>query len=116
MKGILGLFALVIIPILVYLFIFCIRLPITIAKDRNITGSKLRIISVLSWVSLLTGVTWIIALVLALVYETENLNSENEKMSLNDLEKLEKLNDLKEKGILSVEEFEKEKASILNKK
>lgn len=60
--------------------IFLIKLPITVAKSRDITGSKLKNISILTWGSLLMRifarvfgisyiVTWVIAFVLAITYK-----------------------------------------------
>jgi hypothetical protein len=58
---------------------------------------------------LLFGITWLIALVLSLTYKSKNI------IENNDLDRLEKLANLKERGILTQEEFEKEKNKLLDK-
>ena len=46
-----------------------------IAEARGVSGGDLRTVSILSWLSLLVGFTWFIALILALVYRSQvNLN------------------------------------------
>jgi hypothetical protein len=69
-----GLLVLLGIVLVIAFFIFIIRIPIIIAKSRKITGSDLTTIAVLSWISLLVGVTWIIALVLAFAYSPKQNN------------------------------------------
>ena len=66
-----GLLALIGIVLAVAFLIFIIRIPIIIAKSRKITGSDLTTVAVLSWCSLLFGITWFIALVLSFVYTPE---------------------------------------------
>lgn len=109
------LFIVVLVIAAICLAIFCIRIPIIVAKRRNIVGEELKTISILSWVSIIVGVTWPVALILALLYKPKNWIDKDENMSLNDLERLDKLSDLKNKGVISDEEFEKEKANILGK-
>ncbi len=101
---ILGAFALVL-----FILIFIIRIPIIIAKRRNLKESDINVIALLSWISLLVGVTWIIALVMSLVYQPPI----NKQSPSNDLDELSKLFELKEKGILSQEEFERAKSRVL---
>ena len=96
--------------------IFLIRIPIIIAKSRKITGSDLQTVAVLSWCSLLLGITWFIALILAFVYtpKRENETKSISKISLEQkINELEKLADLKEKGIISDSEFEAEKQKLM---
>ncbi len=100
-----------VIGIIVSLIIFVIRLPIIIAKNRGITGEELSTITILSWVSLIVGITWIVALVLSLVYKPKKWIDKDDKLDLNQLEKL---YSLKKKGIISDEEYEKEKQKILD--
>lgn len=111
--------------IILAIIILVIRIPIIIAKNRGISGSELTTIAVLSWVSLLLGLTWFIALVLSLVWqpknwvdkqqeqEGENRQNFNTGDKLTVFETLEKLNALKEKGIITDSEFQKEKGKIL---
>ena len=108
--------------ILLAIIIFIIRLPVIIAKNRGISNSELTTISILSWVGLLLGFTWIIALILSLVWQPNNwidksesenkVNSNNDKSMLN-FEKLEKLHSLREKKIITEKEFEQEKKQIM---
>lgn len=61
-------------------FVFCafialcvwlIKLPIKIAKNRNIKGNILNTIKVLSWLGIFLVFTWIVALIMALCVEQE---------------------------------------------
>lgn len=49
--------------------VLLVQVPIYIAKSRGITGQNLTIIKLLSWVGILVGVTWLVALVLALIWQ-----------------------------------------------
>ena len=49
--------------------IFVIQIPIFIARGRGISGSDLTSITVLSWCGIIFGVTWLVALVLSLVWQ-----------------------------------------------
>jgi len=91
--------------------------PIIIAKSRGITGSELKTIRILSWVGLLfVGITWFVALVMSLVYQPQKwIDKEDEEEEEMDLDSLEKLHDLKEKGILSEKEYIREKNKILGR-
>lgn len=102
---------LLILGIIAAIIIFIIRLPIIIAKNRGITGEELSTITILSWVSLIIGITWIVALVLSLVYKPQKWIDKDDK---HDLNQLEKLYSLKKKGIISKAEYEKEKQKILD--
>lgn len=94
--------------------IWVATIPITIAKSRGVTGSELSTISCLSWLSLLMGLTWFVALVLALTYQPKRW-VDKEKGSTNlDLDALDKLYQLKEKGVLSPTEYNREKAKLMN--
>ena len=123
--------------VIIFFTILIVRIPIMIANRRGITGGDLTAISILSWISLIFGFTWIIALILSLVYkskvninntvngqvacvhydmsETMFQNSANtRKISMSsDLDLLEKLATLKQKGILTEEEFLRERNKIL---
>ena len=102
--------------IVIGLIILVIRVPIMIANARGITGSELTTIRLLSWVSLLVAVTWIIALIMSLVYQPNKwIDKQPEKEKEIDYASLEKIHDLKEKGILSEEEYIREKNKILGK-
>jgi len=91
--------------------------PIIIAKSRGITGSELKTIRILSWVGLLfVGITGCVALVMSLVYQPQKwIDKEDEEEEEMDLDSLEKLHDLKEKGILSEKEYIREKNKILGR-
>ena len=112
-----GLGALIGIIVAVAFFIFLIRIPIIIAKKRGITGSDLTTIAVLSWISLLFGITWIIALVLSFSYSPKReMNAVSSFPQMNGsqkLEELEKLADLRDRGIISSSKFEEEKKKLM---
>ena len=106
------------------ILLWLIYVPIMIAKRRGISGSELTTISILSWCGILfVGITWIIAIILALVWQPKNWiekGNSSQKASavaqrLTDLEVLEKLGNLREKGAITEEEFQKEKAMLLKK-
>lgn len=107
----------ILIVVIIALVIFFTRLPITIAKNRGVSGDELSTISTLSWLSLIFGVTWFIALALALIYKPQKwIDKDSSNMSNDDLDALEKLHNLKEKGIVSDIEYEEEKQIILTKR
>ena len=104
------------------IIIFVLRLPIIIAQNRGISESELTTIRILSWVGLLFGFTWVIALILSLVWqpnnwidksESENKVNSNDDKSMLNFEKLEKLHSLREKKIITEKEFEQEKKKIM---
>jgi hypothetical protein len=110
--------------------VFLIQVPIMIARGRGISGSELTTISVLSWCGIFLGVTWLIALVLALVWRPEKwiekckdcgagrhcgCGDERATSSAREdvADKIEKLHSLKKRGIITAKEFESEKKKIL---
>lgn len=100
------------------LIILIVRVPIMIANARGITGSELTTIRILSWVSLFVGITWIIALVMSLVFQPKkwiDKEEETDEKEGIDFDSLEKLHDLKEKGVLSEEEYICEKNKIMGR-
>lgn len=112
-----GLFCFSIICFILY---FLISIPITIAKKRGIKGSELTTITILSRCSLLIGVTWFVALALSLVYKPQNWVGETassgkgQTMATTDIDNLLKLNELKEKEIITQQEFEEQKKKLLD--
>ena len=94
-----------------------IQVPIMIAKNRGISEGELQTITILSWCGILIGITWFIAIILALVWTPKNWiekkPNEEKLLQSNSLESLEKLASLRDKGIITEEEFAKEKAKIL---
>lgn len=95
--------------LLVVLVVFLIRVPIIVAKSRNVSPEKIGTIALLSWLGLLFGVTWVVALILALIWTPNILANED---SLGQLEKAAKL--YKDK-IITKAEFDKIKSELLNK-
>ncbi|MBO7332712.1 MAG: hypothetical protein J6U64_03495 [Alphaproteobacteria bacterium] len=93
--------------------------PIIIAKSRGIMGSELKTIRILSWGGLLfVGITWFVALVMSLVFQPKkwiDKEEETDEKEGIDLDSLEKLHDLKEKGILSEKEYIREKNKRLGR-
>ena len=100
------LLGLIFIILLITVFVIIIRIPITIAQMRGIAGSDLTIISILSWLGIFFGLTWIIGLILSLIYEPKPVTT--------NLDKLNKLYDLMQKGVISQSEFNQYKKNLLN--
>ncbi len=104
-----------IITVLIYYLL--VQVPIKIAESRGISGGELNTIKTLSWCGIFIGITWIIAIILSLVWQPANWvekKTPNEKIiPQNNLDVLERLSVLKEKGIISEQEFQKEKDKIL---
>ena len=105
------LFIITFIVLLILVSIFIIRIPIIVAKKRRLKESDVNVIALLSWASLLVGVTWIVALIMSLVYQPQKYD-ENKKSNQNELDELSKLFEMKEKGILTQEQFEKAKERL----
>lgn len=105
--------------IICFILYFVISVPITIAKKRGVGGSELTTITILSWCGLLIGVTWFVALVLSLVYKPQNWVGETassgkgQTTATADIDSLLKLNELKDKGIITQQEFEEQKKKLL---
>ncbi|MBR5599440.1 MAG: SHOCT domain-containing protein [Alphaproteobacteria bacterium] len=98
------------------LFIFITTLPIRITKLRGVSDEELTTIAILSWCGVIFfAITWIIALILSLVYKPKNWVDKEDLQLLdsNNLEILEKLSNLKDKGIISEDQFSKEKQKLL---
>ena len=85
-----------------------------IARGRGISGPELTTIIVLSWCGIIFGVTWLIALVLAIVWKPESWIKKCDGCgktieSHDTAEQLEKLHKLKQRGIISQKEFDAQK-------
>lgn len=72
MRG--GIWEILLIAILLLGLFVIINIPINIAKNKGVTGGNLTAITILSWLGLFFGITWIIALILA--YTADNNISE----------------------------------------
>lgn len=104
------------------LIVWFLHVPILIATKRDIEDPELTTIKILSWCGIFFGITWIIALVLSLIYHPKNWidktalvenNSIQNKITNNNIDTLIKLNELREKEIITQEEFEKQKEKLL---
>lgn len=107
----------------IILIVWFLQVPIAIAINRDIEDPDLSTIKLLSWFGILGGITWIFALVLSLIYHPKNLidktasvenNSTSNKTTTDNFDLLIKLNELREKGIITQEEFEKQKEKFLS--
>ena len=111
-----GGFVILFVVILIVVFLIWLGLiPIQIAKARGITGSELVTISILSWAGFFVGITWIIALVLALTYQPQKWVDKEKGESNLDLDALEKLARLKKEGVLTADEYNREKKKLMGK-
>jgi len=88
--------------------IICI--PVFIANARGICGNQKTIIMVLSWLGIIFGVTWVVALVLSLVWHG---NGECYKCGSR-LDELEKLAKLYKSKVITKSEYEKMKTKLLS--
>ncbi|HOY47184.1 MAG TPA: SHOCT domain-containing protein [Alphaproteobacteria bacterium] len=91
--------------ILIFLFVLLIRWPISIAEERCVAPTILGTVKVLSWLGIIFGVTWVIAMIVALLAESQ--------IKSDSLDKLEKLNSLRKAKVITEAEFQKEKKKIL---
>ena len=105
----------IVVLLIIALIIAVVLVPIQIAKHRGVSGGELTTVKILSWCGLIFSITWVIALILSLTYKPENwVDKQNLPQSTNNnLEDLEKLSSLKDKGIISEDEFNKEKQKLL---
>ncbi len=58
---------LIIIAIIIIFKVF--TLPISIAKGKNLDSNTISTIRILTWLGIFAGITWIIAICLAIVYK-----------------------------------------------
>jgi protein-S-isoprenylcysteine O-methyltransferase Ste14 len=93
----------------VLIAIFLIQIPMMVARNRNIDGGKYTSIAVLSWFGIICGITWLVALILSLVWAPGADLYANQT----DIEKLEKLHKLYKSGAINKQEFDAEKKKIL---
>lgn len=103
-----------VILLLLVIGIWLIRIPIIIAQSRSVKASALSGISVLSWLGIFFGITWVAALIWALVEHPEQ-TQQTQSGKNDNIDAIEKLGQLKEQGLLTQDEFEKKKAQLLEK-
>ena len=58
--------------LVLFIIIKIFTLPISIAKNKNLDSKDITTIRILTWCGLLAGITWLIALCLALSYKEQN--------------------------------------------
>ena len=104
-------FGLIVLTIMVAVLI--IQVPVFIARARGIYGSDLTTITILSWLGILLGITWIIALILSLVWGPVETAAAATPGADSDIDKLEQLHRLKKAGAITQKEFDAEKKKIL---
>ncbi len=99
------------------LWIFIATIPITIAKNRGVEGGELNTITALSWLGSFFFITWIIAIIFACIYKpTKWINENAHNVKENDAyQSLERLGNLKEKGLITEEEFNREKIKLIGR-
>lgn len=85
-----------------------LMIPIWIANARGICGGEKTTITILSWMGIFFGITWIVALVLSLIWNGEcGLRESN-------LDKLEKLSRLYKSKSITREEYDEIKSRLLS--
>lgn len=87
--------------------VFLICIPIMIANARGLTGGEKTTVIILSWLGIFFGVTWIVALILSLVWRGDVLSD------LDNLDKLEKLARLYKEKAITEKEYKAMKAKLL---
>lgn len=100
--------------IMAFLILFCLvvlcvaflYIPIMIANARGINGTEHTVIVVLSILGIFFGLTWFVALILALVWGGDNLSGDA-------LDKLEKLSKLYKDKVITKAEYERMKSKIM---
>lgn len=95
--------------LLVMIGIGIIMIPITIANARGICGGEKTAIVILSWMGIFLGITWLVALVLSLVWRGECT------YAIDNLDRLEKLAKLYKDKVISKSEYDTMKAKLLGK-
>jgi len=67
---------LIILAVIFILFIAIkvFTLPISIAKNKNLESKDITTIRILTWCGLFSGITWLVALCLALSYKSDEHN------------------------------------------
>jgi len=104
-----------IIPILILLVLYFIPTIVAYSKARHNKGAVFIINLFLGW----TFIGWVVALAWAVSNKNPpqqiivNSNSPN-KLSLSNIEQLEKLKELHEKGVINDEEFANQKSKLLS--
>ena len=91
------------------LFVAFLSIPILIANARGICGAEHTTIVVLSILGVFFGITWLVALILSVVWRGECMVEE-------DLDRLEKAAKLYKSKAISKEEYEKIKSKLLSRK
>ncbi|GMO57037.1 MAG: hypothetical protein Ta2D_02570 [Rickettsiales bacterium] len=85
-----------------------IQIPIKIGEHRSLKDDDMKIIKILSWMGIVLGFTWIVALILSLVYSSSlNINIKNNP------DELKKMHDLLKAGAITQEEFDNYKNKML---
>lgn len=100
--------------VVVCFLLMVILIPVSIAKKRGITGTELATISILSWLGAIIGITWIIALILALIWKPTKWVDKKEDCS-NGYDEILKLHEMMEKKIITKKQFEQKRKELLGK-
>jgi hypothetical protein len=109
--GIAGI-GLIVLLLLIAVSFFIYFLPAIIGRKKRNAGSILLLNIFLGW----TFIGWIVALVWATSADNENriiINNTGPATVTNSIDQLAKLASLKEKGLISEEEFQREKSKLL---
>ncbi len=93
--------------------IFVLRIPIIIAKNRELSTGDVRMIALLSWAGLFFGITWLAALVWA-IFGTR-IGQMTAPRPADSLEALQKLAQLRDQGLLTEAEYAQKRQSILDR-
>ena len=109
-----GIFVVIGFCLAIFMLICIVRIPIIIAKSRGVTGENLSLIKVLSWLSILIPIVWFIGLIMSLVCKTGKQKENPRHLSSSEkLSELAKFTELRDKGIITEEEYEDKKQQLL---
>jgi uncharacterized membrane protein len=103
----------VLVALMIFVGIFLLRIPIIIAKKRNMPPGDVTLIAILSWAGLFFGITWVVALVWSI------LGTKLERIAApaasDSLDALKKLSELREQGLISESEFAAKRKKLLER-
>ena len=103
----------VLVALAIFIGIFLLRIPIIIAKNRNMPRGDITLIAILSWAGLFFGITWVVALVWSL-FGTK-LDQITAPAASDALEAIKKLSELHEQGLISESEYAAKRKKLLER-
>ncbi|HBC70137.1 MAG: SHOCT domain-containing protein [Duodenibacillus sp.] len=103
----------VLVALMIVIGIFLLRIPIIIAKKRNMPSGDVTIIAILSWAGLFFGITWVGALVWSIL--GTSLEEAAAPAASDALEAIRKLSELHDQGLITESEFAEKRRKLLER-